>query len=122
MFLLQYEGGVDMMTIDANDPILFAKRILYYVIPNMNDLVFVSKGSFNGSIKSGRTPVGDELFAKIKSKFCIKSLFWSIFIGLLNVKFTTCAPIKVKTKENKANFKNILSNNSSTLMLEQTRD
>jgi hypothetical protein len=69
MFLLQYEGGVDMMTIDANDPILFAKRILYYVIPNMNDLVFVSKGSFNGSIKSGRSPVGDELLAKFKSKF-----------------------------------------------------
>ncbi len=64
---LKYEQGVDLMTIIAEDPLKYAKKILFFVIPDMHRYVFVSKSSFNGATKSSRDPVNDELVYKLKS-------------------------------------------------------
>ena len=56
------------MKIVAENPLKYAKKILYHVIPEMHSHVFASKISSSGDCKSNRRPVPDEIVCKFKSK------------------------------------------------------
>lgn len=54
------------MQINCDDPLKYAKSILFTIIPNMANLSFLSGGDTK---KTDRVAVDDVLVAKLKSKF-----------------------------------------------------